>query len=70
MPLLQRYCWLVSQLVLSPDNDGIVEVNRALLPGGNLVQNTEGECHTLDMQYPIQLDNIERNKEVNANAAR
>ena len=70
VPLLQRYCWLVAQLVLSPDNDGIVEVNRALLPGGNLVENAEGECHTGDIHYPAQLGNTERSKEVNAKAAR
>lgn len=61
---------LAVQLVLPPDNDGIVEVSRGQLEGGNLVENTEGECHIRDMHYPAQLDNIERSKEVNAKAAR
>ena len=56
--------------MLSPDNDGIVEVNRALLPGGNQVENAEGECHMGGMLYPAQLSNVERSKEVSANAAR
>ena len=56
--------------MLSPDNDGIVEVDRGMLPGGNLVENAEGECHIPDMEYPPQLCNIERSKEINACAAR
>ena len=55
---------------MSPDNDGIVEVDRGMLPGGNQVENAEGECHTRDMKYPPQLYNIERSKEINAYAAR
>jgi len=56
--------------VLSPDNDGIVEVSRAELPGGNGVENTQGECHITNMEYPFQLYNNERNEEINAKAAR
>lgn len=61
---------MVVQLVLSSPNDGVTEVAKAKLPYANQVSIFEGECHVTGMQYPFQLYNEERNKEVNAAAAR
>ena len=55
---------------MSADNDGAVEVKKASLPGGHSAGNAEGECHIPGMLYRPQLDNVRRNKEVNAKAAR
>ena len=69
---MQR-CVLLPQAnaVLSWPNDGVVEVERAVLPsGGNLVDSRLGECHTDDMLYPSQCRNAERNRQIDARAAR
>lgn len=68
--LLKRYCVLASQLVLAANNDGITEQLKGTLPSGHLVDNFEGECHIDGMQYPRQLGNVDRSKEINEKAAR
>ena len=68
--MLLRYCVLVAQLVLSSNNDGITEQVKGMLPYGHLVDNFEGECHIGGMQYPRQLGNVDRSKEINEKAAR
>jgi len=70
VPLLQQYCIIASQLVLASNNDGITELEKGELPGGNHVDNYEGECHVDGLHYPRQLGNIDRSKEINEKAAR
>lgn len=70
VPLLQRYCVLAAQLVLSTNNDGITEQLKGMLPFGHLVDNFEGECHIDGMKYPSQLSDVNRSKEINEKAAR
>ena len=70
MPLLQRYCVLAAQLVLSSNNDGVTEQLKGMLPYGHLVDNFEGECHIGGMRYPAQMSNVDRSKEMNEKAAR
>jgi len=65
-----RYCNLASNLVLKWPNDGTAEYEQCLLPGATHVDNTEGECHSVDMKWPPQTENARRNKEINAAAAR
>jgi hypothetical protein len=67
-----KYCNLASNLVLTWPNDGTAEYEMCQLPGANPVGDnpTRGECHTPDMNWPPQTENIARNTEINANAAR
>merc|ERR1711916_254306 len=68
---LIKYCNLASNLVLSFPNDGTAEFKMCQLPGGHPQQNPyEGECHTSNMKWPAQTENVARNQEINANAAR
>jgi len=51
-------------------NDGTTEMEHALLSGGNDMGNTEGWCHSIEMQYPAQYYDRERNLMMNQLAAR
>lgn len=57
-------------LILQWPNDGITEEAYATLPGGNYLGNTKKWCHTVDMGYPPQYDEEERNVLMNSLAAR
>lgn len=66
-----RYCSLATNLVLQWPNDGTAEYDQCLLQrGATHVSNTEGECHSVNMKWPPQTDNVERNAEMNAAAMR
>ena len=56
--------------MLAANNDGITEQEKGQLPDGIQVDNYEGECHVDGMNYPRQLGNIDRSKEINQKAAR
>jgi len=64
------YCNLAVNLVLKWPNDGVAEYDLCQLPGGQNQGNVQGQCHSLDMKYPPQCENRDRNKIMNASAAR
>jgi len=68
--LLGDYCNLATNLVLKWPNDGVAEYDLSQLPSGQNQGNTEGWCHSLGMKYPAQCENRDRNKKMNAAAAR
>lgn len=63
-------CNAAVQLVLEKPNDGTTELNYSNLPGATHVSHSEGECHTENMSDPPQTENVARNKQINAAAAR
>jgi hypothetical protein len=69
-PYLNNYCNLAANAVLKWPNDGVVENENAVLPGGNLVSSGEGQCHTRDMNYMAQCTDATRNAQMNTAAAR
>jgi len=64
------WCNLAVNFLLKWPNDGTTEMEHALLPGGNDMGNTEGWCHSIEMQYPAQYYDRERNVMMNHLAAR
>lgn len=68
--ITSHYCNLAANAVLSWPNDGVVEQSGAVLPGGNLVEHAEGECHSTGMKYPPQCKNEARCEEIDRLAAR
>jgi hypothetical protein len=64
------WCNFFSGLFLANPEDGVIEVARGQLPGGNSMGNTVGQCHTTGMTEPAQYLDSTRNSEMNANAAR
>jgi len=67
---LGDYCNLATNLVLKWPNDGVAEFELSQLPGGQNMGNTEGWCHSVGMKYDPQCENRDRNKQMNAAAAR
>lgn len=67
---LIKYCNLASNAVLSWPNDGMAEVKRGELAGGNDMGIFKGECHTFNMKYEAQYRSVDRNTILNAKAAR
>jgi pimeloyl-ACP methyl ester carboxylesterase len=65
-----RYCNLAANLVLKWPNDGVAEYDQSVLPGANHVDNFEGECHSPNMKWPAQTENLQRNAQMNSAAAR
>lgn len=64
------YCNKLTNAVLSSPNDGVTENAYADLEGGNFQGNTVGQCHIDGMNWPASYLDVERNKEMNAAAAR
>eukprot|EP01137_Pigoraptor_chileana_P005799 Opistho-2@49367 len=64
------YCNIITQLVLSKPNDGVVEFEREQLAGAHSGGHMEGECHSAGMKYPPQCEDHSRNKIINDSAAR
>lgn len=67
---LIKYCKLAVNLLLKWPNDGATEIALGVLEGGNNMGITQGECHTLDMNFPPQYRDSARNKVMNDKAAR
>lgn len=65
-----RYCNLATNLALNWPNDGVAEYDQCLLPGGVHVENYEGECHSVNMKWPPQTENVARNRIINQSAMR
>jgi len=57
-------------MILQWPNDGVTEVEFAVLPGGNYLGNTEKWCHTTEMGYPPQYDDKTRNVILEEKASR
>jgi len=68
--LMGDYCSMAMNLVLQWPNDAITELKYAQLAGANNLGNKDKWCHTTEMAYPAQYDDHDRNKDMNANAAR
>lgn len=64
------YCHLATDLFLWDPEDGVVESFSGKLDGGHFMGLKEGWCHIHDMSDPAQVDDTERNNEINAEAAR
>jgi hypothetical protein len=64
------YCSMPMNSILQWPNDGVTELPYADLPGGKNLGNKDKFCHTTEMAYPAQYDDHDRNKAMDANAAR
>jgi hypothetical protein len=70
LPFSFDTCEFVADFFLADPNDGVVELFRGQLPGGNSMGHKQGWCHTTGMDDPAQYFDTARNTEMNANAAR
>jgi len=64
------YCSMAMNMILQWPNDGTTELVYAHLPGSNNLGNKEKWCHITGLAYPAQYLDHQRNKEMNAAAAR
>lgn len=69
-PFAFDFCNIISDLLLSDPEDGVVERSRGRLSGGNNMGHTEGWCHTTGMRDPAQTTDSARNAEMNQRSAR
>eukprot|EP00026_Physarum_polycephalum_P003745 Phypoly_transcript_03759.p2 GENE.Phypoly_transcript_03759~~Phypoly_transcript_03759.p2 ORF type:complete len:242 (+),score=22.42 Phypoly_transcript_03759:1371-2096(+) len=53
-----NYCSLPMNSLLTSPNDGVVEYERAQLPGANRTDVTEGLCHTWNMRYGAHFGDV------------
>jgi len=63
-------CSIWTDLLLSNPDDGVIEMARGQLPGGNSMGHTLGWCHSSDMADPPHTTDAARNAEMDAQAAR
>jgi hypothetical protein len=70
LPFSFDTCEFVADFFLADPNDGVVELFRGQLPGGNSMGHKQGWCHTTGMDDPAQYLDAARNTEMNTNAAR
>lgn len=68
--ILNDYCSLISDILLTDPEDGVVESHISGIPGANNMGLTEGWCHTADMRDPQQTTAAGRNAEINTRARR
>jgi len=68
--LFGDYCNAAVNLVLSWPNDGTTELKYTKLESATNLGNIEKWCHTTDMAYPAQYNDLTRNKEMNSKASR
>ncbi len=64
------WCNIAANAVLKWPNDGVSELARSKLEGGNDCGHTEKQCHTVNMKYPPQCKDVGRNTQMNDLAAR
>ena len=64
------WCDFVTNLVLDNPEDGVTELDLALLSGMNVMPHFVGQCHTTGMSDPAQYKDSGRNAVMNAAAAR
>jgi len=68
--LFGDYCNMAVNLVLQWPNDGTTEIKYTKLDSATNLGNVEKWCHTTDMAYPAQYDDVNRNKDMNSKASR
>jgi len=68
--LFGDYCSLPMNMILEWPNDGTSELAFTDIDGGNDQGNTQGECHITGMKYTAQYYDNDRNRAINALAAR
>jgi hypothetical protein len=69
-PFAFDYCNIITDLLLSDPDDGVIERDRGQLPGATNMGHTEGWCHTTGMRDPAQCTDASRNATINARARR
>ncbi|MFG0299146.1 MAG: hypothetical protein ACF8K1_06060 [Phycisphaerales bacterium JB047] len=67
---LYDYCNIITDLLLSDPDDGVIERDRGQLAGANNMGHVEGWCHTTGMRDPAQCTDASRNATINARARR
>ena len=60
----------MTNLVLDNPEDGVTELDLAILSGTNVMPHFVGQCHTVGMSEPAQYKDSGRNAIMNAAAAR
>jgi len=65
---LFKFCQWGVGLVLSAPNDGTTELELGQLPGAHSQGNTQGQCHTENMNFPPQCYDDNRNVNIYDNA--
>lgn len=69
-PFAFDYCNIITDLLLSDPDDGVIERDRGQLPGATNMGHVEGWCHTTGMRDPAQCTDASRNATINARAKR
>lgn len=69
-PFAFDYCNIITDLLLSDPDDGVIERSSGQLPGATNMGHTEGWCHTTGMRDPAQCTDVSRNATINARARR
>lgn len=69
-PFAFDYCNIITDLLLSDPDDGVIERSRGQLPGATNMGHVEGWCHTTGMRDPAQCTDASRNATINARARR
>jgi hypothetical protein len=69
-PFAFDYCNLITDLLLSDPDDGVIERSAGQLTGGNSLGHVEGWCHTSDMRDPGQCTDVSRNTQFDTRARR
>ncbi len=64
------YCNIITDLLLSDPDDGVIERSAGQLPNANNMGHLEGWCHTLGMRDPAQCTDQARNTIMNQEAKR
>ncbi len=64
------YCNIITDILLSDPDDGVIERSAGQLPGANNMGHLEGWCHTADMRDPGQCTDQSRNTIMNQEAKR
>jgi len=69
-PFAFDYCNIITDLLLSDPDDGVIERDRGQLPGATNMGHLEGWCHTAGMRDPGQCTDLSRNTVINERARR
>lgn len=69
-PFVYDYCNIITDLLLSDPNDGVIERSAGQLTGAHNMGHREGWCHTSGMRDPAQCTDASRNTEIDQKARR
>jgi hypothetical protein len=69
-PFVYDYCNIITDLLLSDPDDGVIERSAGQLSGANSMGHTDDWCHTTGMRDPAQCTDSGRNAEMNQRARR